>query len=116
MGRVNKYLTKNKPCHQLKNKLCKASLTKSGRNTTLTNPEPSTKKRPRNSLLILLETLDQVTISQMKHSTKSSRPSTRTDQVPLRRTKWLFSSSNSSETEHREQLLEAERTRNRSLC
>merc|ERR1711981_176658 len=104
MGRVNKYLTKNKPCHQLKNKLCKASLTKSGRNTMLTRAEPSTKKRPRNLLLIPLEASDQVTISQMKLSMKYSRPSTRTDQVPLRRMRWLSSSSNSSETEHRRQL------------
>merc|ERR1711939_698621 len=49
-----------------------------------------------------------------KLSMKSSRPSTKTDQAPLRRTKWLYSSSNSSETEHHKQLLEAERYRNHS--
>merc|ERR1712083_599552 len=104
MGRVNKYLTKNKPCHQLKNKLCKASLTKSGRNTMLTRVVPSTRKKPRNLLLIPSETSDQVTISQMKPSRKYSKPSTRTDQAPLRKTRWLSSSSNSSETEHLRQL------------
>merc|ERR1712195_420562 len=44
-----------------------------------------------------LETSDPVMNSPTKLLMKSSAPSTRTTPVPLRRTRWSFSSSNSSE-------------------
>merc|ERR1712227_9600 len=100
-SKLKNYLTKTFTQWPLqKNKLSKVSLTKSGRPTMLTSPVPSTRKKPRNSYRTPLETSDQEMSSPMRLSMRSSPPSTRTDQVPLRRTKWLYSSSNSSvETE-----------------
>merc|ERR1712224_104616 len=84
-----------------KNKLSKVLLTKFGRLTTSTNPVLSTKKRLRNSFKTLLVTSDPVMNSLMKLSMRSSPLSTRTTQEPLKRTRWLSSSSNFLvETEH----------------
>merc|ERR1711935_602667 len=93
----------------LKNKLSKASLTKSGKPMMSINPELSIRKRPRSSFKTLLETSDPETNSLMRPSMKFSLLSTRTNQEPLRRTKWSPSSSNTS-AEHDDR---AEPTHNR---
>merc|ERR1711957_850516 len=99
MGISNQFFFKQRPLQ--KNKLSKVSSTKSGRLMTSTSPVLSIKKRPRNSFKIPSETSDPVTNSLMKPSMRSSPPSIRITQVPSKRTKWSFSSSNSSEETER---------------
>merc|ERR1712086_184293 len=80
-----------------KNKLSKVSSTKSGTLMMLISQELSIKKRPRSSFKTPSVTSDPVTNSPKKLSMKSSALSIRTTPVPSRKTRWLFSSSNSSE-------------------
>merc|ERR1711865_722178 len=79
-----------------KNKLSKASSTRSGRLMMSIRVENSIRKRPRSSFRTLSETSDPETSSPQRLLMKSSAPSTRTTQAQLRRARWLFSSSNSS--------------------
>merc|ERR1712127_81781 len=67
------------------------------------SPVSSIKRRPRSSSKIPSETSVPVTSSPMRLSMRSSPPSTRTDQVPSRRTKWSSSSSSSSEVSEQHQ-------------
>merc|ERR1712048_1031487 len=71
--------------------------------------EHSTKKRPRSSLrtLSVLSHLTTVVNSQKKLSQRSLPHSTRTDQEPSRRMKWLPSLNNSSDPEQLLGFLEA---------
>merc|ERR1712086_287582 len=83
-----------------KNKLSKVSSTKSGTLMMSISQVLLIKKRPRSSSKIPSVTSDPVTNSPKKLSMKSSELSIRITPVPSRRTRWLFSSSNSSvETE-----------------
>merc|ERR1712195_398804 len=92
------FLTKNYLQWPLqKNRLSKVSSTKFGRLMMSTNQVLLTKKRPRNSFKIPLETSDPVMNSPTRLSMRSSPPSTRITPVPLRRTRWSSSPSNSSE-------------------
>merc|ERR1711990_326868 len=101
-SKLNKLLTKTLSQWQLqKNKLSKVSSTKFGRPMMSTRVENSTRKRPKSSFKILLETSDPVTNSLMRLSMRSSLPSIRTTPVPSRKVRWLFSSNNSSvDNEH----------------
>merc|ERR1712086_145931 len=84
-----------------KNKLSKASSTKSGRLMMSIRVENSIRKRPRSSFRTLSVTSDPEMSSPQRLSMKSSAPSIRTTQEQLRRARWLFSSSNSSvDNEH----------------
>merc|ERR1712150_56818 len=58
-------------------------------------------RRLRSSSRIPLETSDPGMSSLMRPLMRSSLPSIRTDQVPSRSQRWLFSSSNSSEETER---------------
>merc|ERR1712086_745427 len=85
-----------------KNKLSKVLLTRFGTLMMPISPVLSTSKRLRNSFKIPLVTSDLVTSSVMKLSMRSSLPSTKTTPELLRKTRWSYSSSNSSEeTEYR---------------
>merc|ERR1712147_527718 len=79
-----------------KNKLSKASLTRSGKLMMSIRVESSTRKRPRSSSRIPSVTSDPVMSSLMRLSMRSSPPSTRMAPVPLRSQKWSSSSSNFS--------------------
>merc|ERR1712153_164116 len=79
-----------------KNKLSKASSTKSGRLMMLIRVENSIRKRPRNSSRTPSVTSDPEMNSPAKPSMRSSPPSIRTTPELLRSPRWLSSSSNSS--------------------